>query len=299
MTVYHRSLSLFVVWSSILAPHPQARTRDNDTSRTPVISRGGPEQKVDPRAAALVQKVADAYRSARSLTGKLSYHIKSDVRSVSGDILFRFMKPNYLLYREVGSPDAQITASDGRTVYTIYRGEYVKKAVQADGRNIPGPGPPLSYFFEPDNLKRDIGGPETRSVRVSASESVDGTLCRVIRVLRSWPKGQTDSRLYIGPDKLIRRVQAQSRFGSEARLAVYTVKDLAVNPQLAPADFAFKLPAGVKLHVPPDRPLDEYLLPVGKQAPAFSIPSLGGHTVSLANARQAAKAVLINFWYYG
>lgn len=40
------------------------------------------------------------------------------------------------------------------------------------------------------------------------------------------------------------------------------------------------------------------LLPVGKKAPAFSLPNPKGGTIALQNTLKNKKAVLVNFWFY-
>jgi peroxiredoxin len=40
------------------------------------------------------------------------------------------------------------------------------------------------------------------------------------------------------------------------------------------------------------------MLPVGTQAPSFTLPTANGKSVRLADQRRGKRAVLVNFWYY-
>lgn len=45
--------------------------------------------------------------------------------------------------------------------------------------------------------------------------------------------------------------------------------------------------------------LTAFLLPLGRQAPLFTLPTPTGGEISLSAALQGKKALLINFWFYG
>jgi hypothetical protein len=58
------------------------------------------------------------------------------------------------------------------------------------------------------------------------------------------------------------------------------------------ADFKYTGPAAQ------EDPAEAALLPVGKDAPDFNLPTLNGDKLSLSNVCKGKKAVLVNFWFY-
>ena len=58
------------------------------------------------------------------------------------------------------------------------------------------------------------------------------------------------------------------------------------------ADFKYTGPAAQ------EDPLEAALLPVGKDAPDFNLPTATGDKLGLSDARKGKKATLVNFWFY-
>jgi hypothetical protein len=64
--------------------------------------------------------------------------------------------------------------------------------------------------------------------------------------------------------------------------------------------FAFVAPKGytaMKRPEPPD--YEKGLVAVGKPAPDFNLPQVGGVNLALSDLLKEKKAVLVNFWFHG
>jgi hypothetical protein len=128
-------------------------------------------------------------------------------------------------------------------------------------------------------------------------ETWNGTRYDVIELTDPSPVTQR-ARLYIGRDKLIHRTTfVMSRKGEPVSHVEYVFPSLEINKPLPPATFVFIPPQDST--VADTRAMDVQLIPVGKEAPNFTLPTPAGGQVALGELLRGKKALLINFWFYG
>jgi thiol-disulfide isomerase/thioredoxin len=148
----------------------------------------------------------------------------------------------------------------------------------------------MQEFVHPTPFSDEIHGD---SRKYEGTKTVAGVECDVVFVVYEEEKGR--ARWYFGrDDHLPRRVD---RFAAQGDLTyVVVVKDLKVDPQFPEGAFAPVVPEGFKEQkyaAPVERNVSG-LLPVGSDAPDWSLQTPSGEEVSLRSLR--GKVVLIDFW---
>ena len=104
-------------------------------------------------------------------------------------------------------------------------------------------------------------------------------------------------QLFLDRSHVIRRWVTHT--GTERVKLVYdaTLRNVRLDAPLAPASFAYAPPKTAKPIQMPDEAA--HLLAVGAPAPDFTLSTPDQGSVDLASRLRQAKAVLINFWFYG
>lgn len=231
---------------------------------------------------AALQKLYDA----KSYMADITTSIDKDV--MKGRILL--MKPNFLRC-EVSGPQSVALVADGSMYHMHDRtgGSYMKNPLAAHPSQINGMwGAEIDAFY---------GGPEIEigTVTYAGAAKVDGVDCHLVKVV----KNDIDSSVYaIGKtDGLIHRAEMimQNEGSSRPQKAINVLRNVQFNPALTTSDFRFSPPPNAKMT---EDDTFRKLLPVGTQAPDFTLKSPDGSTVNLSAALKGRRAVILNFWFY-
>ena len=154
--------------------------------------------------------------------------------------------------------------------------------------------------------------PGLRSVEYVGKDEVDGVPVDVVewhyKIAYNYPDDDPlyKSRLYIGEDGFPRRIVTTTEGEGGSVWATgdteEVVTEIREGGEGDPADFAFEPPGGAECRaVDPDHGLSSgrYAdLPIGTQAPDFTLESSLGGTVTLSELAAESRAVLMIFWSY-
>ena len=154
--------------------------------------------------------------------------------------------------------------------------------------------------------------PGFRSIEYVGQEELNGVPVDVVewhyRIAYNYPEDDPlyRSRLYIGEDGFTRRVMTTTEGEGGSVWATGDTKEVITGiregGEADPADFAFTLPEDAECQaIDPDHGLSSgpYAdLPIGTQAPDFTLESSLGGTVTLSELAAESKAVLMIFWSY-
>ncbi len=248
----------------------------------------------DEKADALLQEVAKATQATQTLTADLSLSQSGQAQKYEGKV--RLKRPN-LARITFGAPLNQTIASDGKTLWTLTaENQYTKQATDPKGRNINGLWAiPVSLFFDPGSLG-PLGPVSATKRQYAGNETVAGQTFQVVEVSGNQPVTYT-MKLYVSANKLITRAEIAIKQDKETAKLNAILTNVRTNQPLATASFAYTPPKTAKLYEEPD--YESKLVPVGKEAPKFSLPTATGSHVELAEALKGKKAVLVNFWFHG
>ncbi|GAB4464422.1 MAG: hypothetical protein OHK0029_34340 [Armatimonadaceae bacterium] len=134
-------------------------------------------------------------------------------------------------------------------------------------------------------------------LEVIGAESVEGVSCNVIsfkyHTMYNGKRQDYEGKLYVGPDKLVRRKLETVRFeGGSGFTRDSVLRKIRTNvPSPSAKTFAYTPPAGVKKREEMQRPA---LLAKGTTAPDFTAHDLEGKPVKLSDLR--GKVVVLDFW---
>jgi outer membrane lipoprotein-sorting protein len=289
--------------------------------------------QVDPKAVAVLQAMDDAFAGAEGLVATY----RSETFRPNGQpggtetTTLRLGRPNvyYVETSSGGSPGRRtILASDGTTRFTVMAGNPARcttwmVAPLNEAREVDTFNPLYWSFYNLGEwqirsamlghwvTKWRLSDPGLRSVRYVGRESVEGTPVDVIEWAYSigYNRPADDpvytSRLLIGPDRFVRRIETTSTSKNEyeGRRIVETLTDLRATPRPAKEEFAYRPPDGVECK--PSNPEDVYTtgrytdLPIGSKAPDFTLKTARGETIRLSKFLAEHKVVLMNYWGYG
>jgi len=249
----------------------------------PVLALAPPPAGADDKADALVKRAQEAYRSAKSLEGEGT--VKAGPLSLA--VQFKYLRPNYAHIRISGIPGGgdQLLISDGKSLFMVQSREkqYQKQAAPAEGLPMLGSSPdPITAFWSTGPL---AGG----DLKHAGTKEVGGRSYEVVEA--SGPHGKRT--LYFGASGLLEGQES----GGPSGQAIW-VKEQKLDPDLAPSAFAYTPPAGVK-EFDPNEAMNRSLVPVGRQAPGFTLPTPAGGQLSLNSMLKGRKALVLNFWFYG
>lgn len=210
----------------------------------------------------------------------------------------KLMKPNYAFINLKGDYPVEVLASDGKSVFILAdKTKYKQQKSDPRGATIDSPwfGMPFRHFF---TQSLNPFGPDpdpTAKIRYTGEEIVDG---ETFQVLVAEGKGEGTAmsytaRYYFGQDNLMHR--SIVAFGTPPKQASFaaTLTNIRTDSKMNIAEFQFKPPKDAKL----EEGVEDRLLPLGKQAPEFSLPTPAGQKKTLAEIGKGKKATLINFWF--
>jgi thiol-disulfide isomerase/thioredoxin len=259
--------------------------------------------RADTAGDAMLSKCIEA--ESRISTLQCSFTVQGSGTTPShGELLLK--KPNvaHIVMTAQGSSAPTILHSDGRTLTTFSSGDnqYSREPADISGGNVIRSCGLLeaAAFFNPDLLDRMRFG---HNARLVATATLLGTPCRVVQVNGD---GGSVWKVFIGPDNLLRGYSQKVRQGGELVTQDSRITSLRVGVGVAPALLSWTLPKGAKSveevakarNTPTSGTSsdEQGLLAVGKPAPGFSLPVMGGSDMTLATAVKANKATLVNFW---
>ncbi len=272
----------------------------------------------DPAADALWREVTAKTKAVKTLAATLSLSSRAEngnTNTDTGKILLQ--KPNLAridlmiaMYNNFST-----VSSDGKRVWQITddpdpiktEGEtpYVFREVPADpqGRNIRLTWAfPIPYFFNPDQsplalLAEFFAVDKAAELRYVGKETIKGNVYDVLEQPVVQPHPYT-MRLYIGADRLLRRIVVEMPKEGNPNNGYYSaaeLSDVVVDKAIAPAAFAYTLPRDARPYVA--MPQSASVLSVGNVAPDFTMHLLNGKTQTLAQALAGKKAVYLDFWF--
>lgn len=242
-------------------------------------------------AAALLQKIQKATAAAKTLTATLAVSLKSEEGQQNFAADLQLMRPLTAVAR-LKNPRGELFQSiyvSGEKAHIVVHDEkQFLEAPMPGGEMIAGIGLPVHGFFDPAAVM-----PPGRS-KLKGFKTVGGRKYRVVEVAKGSQPREEAATLYVGPSYLIEG--AEQKTAANQRISFW-LKQIKTGVALTPAQLAFAPPAGYSPFEPPS--FDKDLLPVGQMAPDFDLPTPDGARMSLTQARQGKKAVLLNFWFYG
>ena len=288
--------------------------------------------QVDPKAVAVLQAMDDAFSRAEGLVA--SY--RSEIFRPNGQpgsaetTTLRLGRPNmyYVDTSSGGNARRRILASDGTTRFNVMTGNPARCTVSEvapvnASREVDTFNPLYWSFYNLGEwqirsallghwvTKWRLTDPGLRSVRYLGRESAAGIPVDVVEWTYTigYNRPEDDplytSRLSIGPDHFVRRIEttSTSKQEYEGRRIVETVSDIQTTPRKAKEGFAYRPPEGVECKTV--NPEDVYTigryadLPIGSKAPDFTLKTARGETLRLSTFLKQHKVVLMNYWGYG
>ena len=253
-----------------------------------VGTRGAADEKGD----ALLKAAFGKLHSAKSFSAKVEQAVKTPdgERSSKGRILA--MKPNYFRF-ELEAQGAPIYVSDGTNYfnYAVGRPNFMKMPIEKNAKQMMGP-----WEGEVDAFFGGAEAGEKSEAAVTGSEKVNGIDSHLLTVKMKNPDRTVVYAIGKEDMKIHRSVLTMPTPDGKEFVQTNTLTDIKLDPTLSAADFAFKAPAGVTEFVRQDP--NAKLIPVGKKAPEFSLPTPTGKTISLKEGLSRKKALLVNFWFY-
>ena len=261
----------------------------------PMLFTGAPATRADQKGEALFKQVIAATKAAKTLTGDLSMTMQGgrQKQNIQGKV--RLMKPNYARI-ELGAPVSETIASDGKTLWMLMKeqAQYMKQTAAPQGQNISVMWAiPVQFFFNAA-IGSMLPVPGEPKPTLLAPETVDGQKYQVLGLDAKEPP--MNIKLYVGPTKLLQRMTVEMKRGDDVTKFAAALKNVKLNAPMTAAQFAYRPPRTAELYKEPD--LNAKLVAVGKNAPDFDLATPSGGQVSLKEAVQGKKAVLVNFWFY-
>ncbi len=174
-------------------------------------------------------------------------------------------------------------AHDGEDVYAVDRDTATVRhspLAAAGPTLLVAADPALMYpFFDPRSL---TGEAQAATVIWEGTDDIVGVRCDSLRV--TYDDDEEDSRWCIGADLLPRRMEWIADGGSR----LLEIVQLTTDESVSETRFTLEVPAGYALREV------EYGPPLGSPATDWTLPLLGGGTVSLAGL--SGRVVLLDFW---
>jgi peroxiredoxin/outer membrane lipoprotein-sorting protein len=241
--------------------------------------------RADEKADALLKEVDARTQAIQTFHAKVIR--KGREGTTEGQVFLQRPNRGRVVMKGSGSLSS-VRVSDGETLWqTVSDKEFTRSAAP------PGLGQLWPFFNRVEDIQ--FGMKEaTRTYR--GSRTADGEAFEVVEFRLERPLPQT-IRLYISPDRLVRRIEAESeQFGKGETVYTEIQTDQPIDPDI----FVFRPTEGMverKTARPQD--IEAGLLGVGKKAPDFTVPTMSGRTLSLKEALRGKKAVLLDFWFYG
>lgn len=260
--------------------------------------------RADKFGEALLQECIAAEMRTQGIKAHFTHQFsqRGELRVQTGTLLLK--KPNLAHILVVSDRQEKasrvVIHSDGRRFVTYSSADNVFSEESADpsGGNVARNNLFETYlFFDPDQLNR-IRESFT-GVRTAGRITVGGTNCRILQF-----QGNPDLtlKLYIGPEGLLRGAAKVYRGERDETHLTQLRQDAGLTQAL----LRWKPPQGAKTAEQVQASMAAQaqgqqaasLLPIGRKAPVFTLPTANGGRISLAQAVSNHRALLLNFWSY-
>lgn len=252
--------------------------------------------RADAAADKLLADSAARTKLLRTLTARIDLSWQTPGQSLKRNVgVVTLMKPNYALMKLTGDYPLVTLASDGQSRY-LFPGptKYTLTSADSVGKNIDAPwwALPVRFFFTQSVKPFGPDSPAWSKSRFVGVETIDGGNYSVVEIAGEQPMVYV-ARLYFDDRKMLRR--STVTFGEGPGAAVFNARidDVGIGRRLRASTFKFRPPITAKL----DTGAESRMLALGDPAPEFSLTTITGETVTLANLRLGKKAILVNFWY--
>ena len=265
--------------------------------------------RADKAGDALLDRCIQAETKAPLVQADYSSEIVRGKQTVKIKGHFVLKKPNvaHITYSGSGGEKDETIHSDGRKMlhYMESEKQYTKESPDLSGGNIVRMTNSLEamVFFNPDMLNqfRGLGS----GLKITGNMMIGGVSCQTLQALG---RDSNTYKIYIGPDNLLhgitqiigkgdRREVLESRLTGVRTDAASATVALNWNPP-AKAKLVERITYQAASGGSGASPGSE-LLALGSIAPAFTLPTVSGARVSLADLTKPNKIVLVNFWDYG
>ena len=263
---------------------------------------GSAPLRADQKAESILKETKIAFKNAKTLSASYRSSVKQNGQTANSSGTLQLKKPGMGVLRFAG-PDKIIIAANGKTVYQTLPGNQYVKMSEAQGglQSFAARGLPIALFFGVMKSSLvDLSLPTLHPTYVGA-KTIDGVKCDVVQIVGKTPFSYA-LKLFIRSDNhLMSRMEINAESKGKKLFQSQDFLNYKLNAPIANGSFAISLPKGAKLYAPPTQSEDpsDSLIPVGKTAPAFSLPNPAGGNVSLSESLRGKKAVLVNFWFYG
>lgn len=257
-----------------------------------------PAAMADRKSDATLKKIQQTLSGISSLTGTMVVTVKTPAGPGVFNAELQLLRPGNAVIKVTGdggmrqqtfiidSPNSYIVLPDSK--------EYIKDSDAATvGERLEQLGPPIGAFFKPEKTM-----PSDRTVH-RGSKKVNGATYEVVEV-KAGPNGEPPATLYIGKSGLVEGAEIAQDKNSGI---TFWLKNIDTRKKLDRTQLAFRAPADYKElkqeTAAGERDFEKGLIAVGAPAPSFDLPRPDGSRLSLEQALQGKKAVLLNFWFYG
>lgn len=270
----------------------------------------------DEKAEKLLGAVADKMKKTQALSGEyetIRRHLDppDEIRERGR---FRLLKPNFISVAGANFlpstiagkfdkiSDAAGYVSNGAVFYTLFKqreGVFYKEArADKNGKNLSVNLSPVADFFDESNsLSNQISEARRKNtltaLRYAGEKIWESSNYSVVEfVTDDLEEGFARHRVtqvYIDRDKLARRLIVTEKLGELQVETETLLRNVSLEANLKPIDFAYALPATAKVFVPPPTPLAN-----GTSAPAVSFVDKTGKPVKLSDYR--GKTIILDFW---
>lgn len=244
----------------------------------------------DEKASRLLKEVVAVYKAMRTLSADFAVHQElpgAPAMEMTGT--FKAQKPNRFAIDCAGALSARMT-SDGKSVLFLLKPQNAYAQMPANGQAMNltvTTVAPLTFFFNPGKLL----APDTPTTYLG-TETWEGTVYELVEQTL----GPSVMRFFIAPNRVIARLKVHLEQGGQKQDVEAALRNIRLDAPLTPADFPTTPPKGTKPFEMPTfggKPLF-----VGQEAPNFTLPRPTGGEITLAEAMQGKKAVLVTFWFY-
>jgi outer membrane lipoprotein-sorting protein len=262
---------------------------------------GAVSVRADEKADALLKEVDKASKAAKTLTATITTSMAVADQNVQSTGTVRLKQPNLARIEFTKSEQVQTVASDGKNVFLLMPGNlYMKMPVQENvvSGMVSSIAMPAGLFLDPKSIS--MGGAIKPQSRYVGTQTIGQTKYEVVALTVTEPLAAT-IKLFISPARLITRSEMEINQQGQKIKQTAVLTNIKTGQPFTNASFAYTPPKDAKPFDPnaASQDYEAKLVPVGKPAPAFSLPTPTGGNISLYEATKEKKAVLVNFWFYG
>ena len=267
----------------------------------PAKTEFAPVDNTNAKGRALLIETATATQALTALSASLEIRFQPTAQTPAQQSMGTFLaqRPGLCRIDLSSGPFARQITSDGKSVLEARppKKTYRTYAVGSRGPTFYLAGLlPVAYFFNQKPFEEGTRREASASARYIGTETVNGEKTEVVETRAQEPQPNR-VRLYIGLDKLLRRVVWTVQSSRSVATYTTTLTKIQKNHRQAAVAFTITPPPGLTPMDSPDP--GATLLPVGTLAPDFTLPKVGGGTYHLADALKGPKATILNFWYVG